>query len=119
MNRKERKEFGESNLAQLRSLAKPLGIEVTVLNQFPLHVRVLGANTVDYWPTTNKAWELNSMIRSAHYSPFEVIALAGTRRAVAEGETPTASKQQQDVPNEQVDHDFGVPDGYKPGWTES
>lgn len=85
MNRKQRREVGKRRLSELRSIAKPLGIEVRVLNEWPMHIRVFGENAVDYWPTTGKAWLMGSA-SSAHYSPSEVIGLA----VFTVGQTPKA-----------------------------
>lgn len=57
MNRKKRLKF-ESNLSELRKLKDLLGLEVWQFSD--IHLRIVGKELIDYWPTTGKAWVVGS-----------------------------------------------------------
>lgn len=61
-------------LNELRTLAKPLGIGVWAFS--PIHCRVFGKLTVDYWPSTTRAWIRGSSGKAKKLAPGEVLALA-------------------------------------------
>jgi hypothetical protein len=63
---KRKKEiFFKLNLSELRKYSEILGVEVWEFS--PIHLRIVGKNLVDFWPTTGKAWMLGS------YSPARIM----------------------------------------------
>lgn len=72
MKRKEKKAIERLN--ELRRLAKPLGFGVWAFT--PIHCRVFGESTVDYWPSTARAWVRGSSGKAKKLEPAEVISLA-------------------------------------------
>ena len=71
MTRIERRKNLEQNLTLLRSLLP--GAEIVELDKF--HYRIKGGTTVDYWPSTNRAWVTGTRNKSFRASVSEVAAL--------------------------------------------
>jgi hypothetical protein len=72
----ERKNQNQIDLETIRRLGELHGVEVALLNQYPMHLRISGFKTFDYWPSTQRAWEYGTEMKSAtKVSPAEVIDL--------------------------------------------
>jgi hypothetical protein len=76
MKKKDRRKRSEERLEEIQSLARIWGVSIVILNLYPTHVRLWGnGTTIDYWPSTSKAWELNTSGRAKVMTPAEVLAL--------------------------------------------
>lgn len=60
--RKIRKDTYERNVLVLRRLHESLGLEIWEHSH--LHLRIVGKNVIDYWPSTSRAWEVGSRERA-------------------------------------------------------
>lgn len=74
--REQKQRISAERLAELKTEAKLRDVEVTVLNPYPMHVRLKGRCTVDYWPATQRAWVFGSEHRANITSPAEAVAMA-------------------------------------------
>ena len=72
--RKIRQERYEQNCSELRVLASSLGLEVWEFESW--HLRIVGKQLVDFWPSTGKAWIVGSPERARPMSVNEVCSLA-------------------------------------------
>lgn len=73
--RRERREEAEFRLHLLLSQAN--GVNIKILHRSsPIHVRVCGEVTVDYWPSTNRAWLYGSSQKGFGAEPEEVLRIA-------------------------------------------
>jgi hypothetical protein len=89
MGKKKRKQ-GEERLEFLKGLANELGFRVQEFS--PIHVRVFGSTTVDYWPTTSRAWIVGGVRKAEHVTPLNVIEMARWRGWI---ESWSSSKRRQ------------------------
>lgn len=65
---------GEENIARLQAMDRT-GVDVEQFS--PTHIRVFGHEiTVDYWPSTGKAWVIGSRDKSSFATPEKVLQLA-------------------------------------------
>lgn len=60
--RKIRKDTYERNISLLRKLYESLGLEV--YEHSHVHFRIVGKNVIDYWPSTNRAWQVGTHERA-------------------------------------------------------
>ena len=74
MGRKQRVETRKMNLAELRKLHLSLGLDVLEFSH--LHYRIVGEISVDYWPSTGRAWVVGSAGNGEIVSVAEACALA-------------------------------------------
>lgn len=58
----------------LENCASAEGVELRKFS--PLHFRIMGANMVDYWPSTSRAWLVGSSHKAKQMSPQEAYALS-------------------------------------------
>jgi hypothetical protein len=72
--RQERKTRYEQNVSELRRLYGPLGLEIWEFSG--VHLRIVGKNLVDFWPTTGKAWMVGSRRKGRVMTASEVCDLA-------------------------------------------
>jgi hypothetical protein len=63
-------------LEELKGLSLKAGVSGVLLNVFPMHVRVSGQQTVDYWPATERAWIVGAKESVKPVSPAEVVEWA-------------------------------------------
>jgi hypothetical protein len=75
MSRKRKREKGRERFSELRDLASSAGFRLQEFSA--IHCRIFGTVTVDYWPTTGRAWVTDSRERASKMTPYEVIELAG------------------------------------------
>lgn len=73
MKKSKRMRF-EANLAELRKLHKEFRLEVWEFSK--IHYRVVGELSVDYWPTTGRAWLVGSFDGAKPMTVAEVCGLA-------------------------------------------
>jgi hypothetical protein len=79
MNAKARARLRQQRTEELRAI-KAKFPELEVWEFSPIHLRLKGSRSVDYWPGTGRAWITNSFEGSMHnISPLEVVALAFER----------------------------------------
>ena len=72
----ERKSQNQRDLTTVRAIAAISGVQVTVLNDYPMHLRLRGERVYDYWPSTHRAWEYGTEMKSAvKVDPCEVVGL--------------------------------------------
>ena len=71
MTRIERRKKLEQNLELLRTLIP--GVEIVGLDEF--HFRIMGKVTVDYWPSTDRAWITGTRSKSFRASVKKVSEL--------------------------------------------
>ena len=64
----------ERNCCELRKLSVDLGLEVWEFQR--THLRIVGKQLVDFWPSTGKAWVVGSHGRGKLMSVAEVCDLA-------------------------------------------
>lgn len=81
MSKSKRKQ-GRKRLDELNRLAMEVGYEVREFSE--IHVRVFGATTVDYWPTTSRAWVVGGSKRAERVTPLNVIEMARQEAFVVE-----------------------------------
>lgn len=74
--REKRQKIAEERLLELQSFAQPMHVEVCILNRFPMHIRLHGKRTVDYWPATSRAWVYGTNERARVMLPEQVARLA-------------------------------------------
>jgi hypothetical protein len=59
----------------LKALLLPNGFELKTLT--PFHFRVIGYQTVDYWPSTNLAWVVGTNCDAVvQITPYDVLEIA-------------------------------------------
>lgn len=74
MSKKGKRLRGEQNLALIELGCKAVGLDYEVFNS--RHCRIYGAITVDYWPTTSRAWIVRSRTKARKMTAREAIELA-------------------------------------------
>jgi hypothetical protein len=72
--RKVRAERYEQNCSELRVLTSSLGLEVWELERW--HLRIVGKQLVDFWPSTGKAWVVGSVMKAEPMTVSQVCDLA-------------------------------------------
>lgn len=72
--KRKRREFRETNLRELRKLKNRLDLEVWQFSD--IHFRVVGQNSVDYWPSRGTAWLLGSTEKGRKMTVLEICELA-------------------------------------------
>jgi hypothetical protein len=77
MKSKRRRELGKKRLAELHELCSQAGYRVQVFT--PIHVRIMGVNQVDYWPTTGRGWLTHTSHAAQVMTPSEAVEMAGAR----------------------------------------
>jgi hypothetical protein len=79
MGKKRRAEKLKQNMLDytlIKAMGEVSGVEVLLLNEYPMHLRLKGERIVDYWPSTRRAWEYGSEYQSAvKVNPEEVVTL--------------------------------------------
>lgn len=74
MSRARRARNYRENTATLRELVKLFDLEVW---EFSIsHLRIVGRQSVDYWPTTGRAWIMGSEGCAVKATPAEACGLA-------------------------------------------
>jgi hypothetical protein len=77
--KKARAKLKAQNIEELRALkAKIPELEVLEFSSYPtLHLRLRGSRSVDFWPSTGRAWVVGDYTsESPIMSPAEAVALA-------------------------------------------
>lgn len=72
MKRKKR-QLWDSNLSELRRLKLLHGFQVLQFSN--IHLRIIGCQTVDYWPSNNTVWIVGSEQKGWKMSVYEVVDL--------------------------------------------
>lgn len=81
-NQMSKRQKGEERLDDLRQLAMEAGFGMREFSK--IHVRVFGHTTVDYWPTTSKAWVVGSQQWAERVTPLQAIEMAKKEAFVVE-----------------------------------
>jgi len=75
LKRQNRKLRLEDRIGVLKALLLPEGFEVRRLQMW--HYRIFGKQTVDYWPSRNKAWVVGTDCKAVvQVTPEDVAAIA-------------------------------------------
>ena len=82
MGSKRKKELGRTRLAELKVLGVANGVEVRQFSA--IHCRIFGPRTVDYWPTTGRAWVIGVGSSMRAIEPVEAMRLAMKHERVVE-----------------------------------
>jgi hypothetical protein len=74
MESKRKRQIGEQNQALIEMGCKAFGMRCEVFS--PIHLRIYGAATVDYWPTVSKGWVLGNRGGAQKMTAREAVDLA-------------------------------------------
>lgn len=71
-----RKKRCNDMLSELQRITQLKGVDLKVLNRYPMHLRLVADVTVDYWPSTSRAWIFGSPHASAEkVEPWKAVEM--------------------------------------------
>lgn len=80
MGKKRRAEKLRQNAldyTMIKAIAEISGVTVTILNEWPMHLRLRGERIWDYWPSTHRAWEYGTEMKAVRkVEPENIVSLA-------------------------------------------
>lgn len=74
MHRKKKRLKLKTNREELKVLASSMGLEVWEFSN--VHLRIVGRQIVDYWPSTDRAWIIGETGRALSLTPRGACVLA-------------------------------------------